>query len=246
MDPKTITPEEARNRAAQIIQTAEKTRQTMLKDLITSRQSEAARLRLQKAELLKTTGPDDPRVKALDRRVIGTERVIDFAETSLRTVERGRAVKPTDLVFTGRVVDAKGRPLAGLRVELVDAQGRFKDRFGALTTDSNGEFFVRHAAKDIADVIAEKPKLTFRVLDKDGKEVYRAAQAIEPKLGQVTGFDVRIRRAPGRTLGPPVVGPSIKPSRGVTPKDEAAADLSPGVKDKTPRKKALRRTKKKP
>lgn len=156
----------------------------------------AKRLDADRARLAGTLGPDHPRVVALDTRL----RLVSALASDLATAADDQAcVEPTgarDWVVLGVVEDRGGRPLAGLRVQLVGDDQRPSRVRKPLTTDGLGRFRAVYHAADFADEVAAGLRVV--VADEGGKEVFRSPETLEPLEGRFTSVTISLSAKVGR------------------------------------------------
>lgn len=155
---KTVTKEELERRMRAALESAEDSRRQTLQRFADEADAEERALSRLRDELVKRVGADDPRVKEVDRRIAGTRQVRDSAREGAKGPGDGGPGdggpgKPTGEVnlevkivrvgqgprqVVGKVTDASGSPLPGLKLELFE-KGSDKPERNA-TTDKKGEF----------------------------------------------------------------------------------------------------------
>jgi hypothetical protein len=153
---KTISQEDFARRMREMLESAEATRKQTLQRFADEAEAEEQALSQVRDELAKRVGAEDPRVKALERRAAGSRKVRDFAREGAKGPGDGGPGgpgKPPEEVklevkvvrvgqrsrqVVGKVTDASGSPLPGLKLELYE-KGSDKPAFNA-TTNEKGEF----------------------------------------------------------------------------------------------------------
>lgn len=77
----------------------------------------------------------------------------------------------------GQVVDADGKPVAGVLVRVYDKDVKYDDLLGAALTNAKGEFKVIYHSRDFSEG-EERADLYFVVLDADEKELLSTADRV--------------------------------------------------------------------
>jgi hypothetical protein len=201
----TPDPKNIQGRLDQVFGAAEALRQYSLAQLAEDEKSDVDLLQEVRDDLAGEVGEDDPRVRALDRRIAGSTRFVDIAQEvaggsirkpnpdELKPPDKPKEPAPTgDWVVMGRVLDANERPVSGALVTLASDDQDLVRRFGEVRTGKDGRFEVRHAGKDMQDIFKRAPKARLIVTSPDGK-LTDTSHEIQPAADQNHAFDIRLQ-----------------------------------------------------
>lgn len=86
---------------------------------------------------------------------------------------------------SGRVVDADGKPVAGVLVRVYDKDVRYDDLLGAALTNRKGEFTVTYRRQDFSEG-EELADLYFVVVDADGRELLSTVDHVRFNADRIT------------------------------------------------------------
>jgi hypothetical protein len=144
------------------------------------------------ARLQSTLGEDHPRVTALRDAASAAGRL----RLALQA-DPGRVVKQTvagaeEWVVAGRVVDAAGKPLAGLTVRVTDRDGKLGKQLGEVRTDAQGSFARPFHGCDFGEAQKAPPELFVRVEDKSGKEILTSRASVHFQPGRTDYFEIAL------------------------------------------------------
>ncbi len=160
----------------------------------------AQRLGLVSKRLEPALGSEHPRVVALKQAAsVAGALQRNVAATARREGRRPR-VKPHEWAVFGRVVDAKGHPVAGVRVRVFDKDRRYDDLLGETTTDEFGDFAVVYHVRDFLEAGEKAPELYLEVRDKRGQVLFSSEEVLRYNAGRAEYFEVVLeeeKRKPG-------------------------------------------------
>jgi hypothetical protein len=192
MPSKKITLEEMENAAQKIRDTIAGARIAMLEQMADLQADRAARLTEVAAKLQTELGAEDPRVVEFKRQAASSaEFQAAFKQTAAREAHVPR-IKGHEWLIFGQVLDQKGKPLAGLRVRVLDREGKYQDLPGDTKTDEHGDFSVVYRAADFAGAGEKLPDLYVAVLDASGKTLYSSRDHVRFEAGKSEYFAIRL------------------------------------------------------
>jgi hypothetical protein len=103
--------------------------------------------------------------------------------------------RPGAWVVSGRVIDAEGRPVSGLRVQVFDRNFLWDDLIETTDTDENGCFEVVYDESRFRDYVERAPDLYVRVRDRRDRQLYRSP-SIRCEAGRVEYFPIVLGEEP--------------------------------------------------
>ncbi len=160
----------------------------------------ARRLGLVSKRLADALGPEDPRVSALEHEAAAAAALQRHIATTAERVKRRPGLKPHEWAVVGRVVDAMGHPVAGVRVRVFDKDRRYDDLLGETTTDEFGDFAVVYHVRDFLEAGEKAPELYLEVRDKRGQVLFSSEEVLRYNAGRAEYFEVVLeeeKRKPG-------------------------------------------------
>jgi hypothetical protein len=107
--------------------------------LVKHQQARARRQAVIADRLAATLGQEHDRVQSLRRAGESARQIAAHFSRVISRIEAARAVRPGSLLFSGRAIDAAGRPMAGAKIRLSDRAGTLRVP-GEAMTDDRGEF----------------------------------------------------------------------------------------------------------
>jgi hypothetical protein len=195
MPSKKITLEEMENAAQKIRDTIAGARIAMLEQMADLQGDRAARLIEVGAKLQAELGSKDPRVVEFKNAAASAAAFqAAFKQTAEREAHVPRVKQHEWLIF-GQVLDQKGKPLAGLRVRVLDRDSKYVDLPGDTTTNEHGDFSVVYQAADFAETGEKLPDLYVTVLDASGKTLYSSRDNVRFEAGKSEYFAIRLGKA---------------------------------------------------
>ena len=171
------TPYDVQIKVEEMRATAETTRQQTLARLAQGAQDDAAAYQGLRDDLAKTLPPDDPRLAALDTRILGTQKVIELAGGA----GGGPAALP-DWVVKGQVLDSRQRPVAGAKVALATGDEALSAAFGEVQTAADGSFEVHVGGDPLRQILTRAPQARVVAASPDG-QLIATTQEITPASG---------------------------------------------------------------
>jgi hypothetical protein len=178
----------------------------LLDSLAAEQAAQAQRLGAAAERLRKLNGPDDPRAAQLTRQAAGADRM----QANLRTIatrqQRRPAPKPGEWMVYGTLVDPEGHPVAGLRVRLLDHDGKLGQRLGASQSDEFGDFAIVFSERAFFE---QGPDLFVTVDDGKGNLLFSSADNVRFNAGQAEYFLITLPERPRGSVRP---GPTPKPT----------------------------------
>jgi hypothetical protein len=185
-------------------------------------------LEREQGRLARKLGADDPRVKALARRLQDHEAHLRDLGVE---VARAETVTPTvaadEWALHGHVRRADLSPAPDLTVSLVDAQGQSLRALGYACTDARGYFrLVAKVAQPEAGAISTGPSAYARVTDASRNELYRAKEALAASPGAVEYREIVLDTDGGICASPDesvlAAGPAAPPAEPVAARPRRA------------------------
>ncbi len=140
--------------------------------------------------LSKSLGKDDPRVVALSGMAASADRLRTEASVVAKRESRKPRVKSNEWAAFGRVMDAKGKPVAGLRARITDKDHKPDDKLPGGDTDEFGDFFLVLAVKSVFSDRTGSFEPHLQVTDTAGKELFFSQQPLDPRAGQAEYFEI--------------------------------------------------------
>ncbi len=137
-------------------------------------------------------GEGHPRVQTLKEMQTRAEKIQKIALDTAARLKRFPHVKPYEWAVFGHVCDAKGQPLAGLKVRLFDKGRKYDDLLGETMTNEFGDFVVVYHIRDFEEKGEKAPELYVQIKDAQGKELYSSKSAIRYQSGKIEYFDIQI------------------------------------------------------
>ncbi len=93
----------------------------------------------------------------------------------------------------GSIVDAKGKPVAGLTVSLFDKEHVFDNYLGTAVSQANGSFAFAYKKEELPDLLKKNPDIYLQVLDKAGQTVYTSKKVVKCKAGKTEEVSIKIK-----------------------------------------------------
>jgi hypothetical protein len=150
----------------------------------------AARLADAEARLKADLGENHPQVAALhDAAAMAAAMNHALATMAVRTARRPKVKENEWLVF-GRVLDANGNPVSGVRVRIFDRDRIFDDLLGITETDEYGDFAITYHERDFAEPGEGLPELYLMVSDTEGNLLYSSRDNIRYNPGRAEYFEI--------------------------------------------------------
>ena len=177
-------------------------RTTALKGFAERMGKRAKRLKKAEERIKEELGDDHPEVIHLQ----GAAKRAEAARLQIgKTVARAEKIpkqKEYEWMVFGRVLDARGRPAAGLTVQVYDRDQKYDDLLGKATTDEDGDFQILYhekafagkgedSGKESGDKSGDKSlELYLMVLSKKGKTLFSSERELRYKTGRAEYFEV--------------------------------------------------------
>ncbi|MFB2976709.1 hypothetical protein [Microseira sp. BLCC-F43] len=150
----------------------------------------ASRLADAEARLKADLGENHPQVAALHDAAAMAAAMNHALETmAVRTARRPKVKENEWLVF-GRVLDANGNPVAGVRVRIFDRDRIFDDLLGITETDEYGDFAITYHERDFAEPGEGLPELYLMLSDTEGNLLYSSRDNIRYNPGRSEYFEI--------------------------------------------------------
>ncbi len=140
--------------------------------------------------LSKSLGKDDPRAVALSGMAASADQLRTEASIVAKRESRKPRLKSNEWAAFGRVMDAKGKPVAGLRARIADKDHKPNDKLLGAETDEFGDFFLVLAVKSVFSDGTGSPEFHLQVTDKAGKELFFSEKPLDPQAGQAEYFEI--------------------------------------------------------
>jgi len=183
-------------------------------------EAQKASLEREQDRLARKLGTEDPRVKAVARRLQDHEvRLRDLGVE----VSRAETATPTaaadEWVLHGHVRRPDLSPAPDVTVSLVDAQGQWLRALGYACTDARGYFrLVAKVERSEAGIVSTALSAFVRVTDGNRKEICRAKEALTVSAGAVVyreivlDFDGGICASPDENVPASAPTPPTEPA----------------------------------
>ena len=143
-------------------------------------------------DLLVESGAGKEELAAAGGRLRATLAQSEDTRAQLRAAERGRSLRPGDAVVMGRVLDARGRPAAGIAVLLAAGAGREERVLDRATTDEAGVYLFHPTADDFRAFFANAEELLVVVVDRRTGARHTERRPLEAAGRPVHAVDVRL------------------------------------------------------
>ena len=137
---RTMTPEDIQTLVTRLRSSVDARMRRSLKQSVGHRQVQIEALRREE-ELV--ASPESAKGRKLRLRRAGIERQAQLGRVQERTADLGAKLRKGEAMVTGRVTDARGRPLAGVRVALAGKDDPDSTPIKPVTTDENGFYAIR-------------------------------------------------------------------------------------------------------
>ncbi|GET39232.1 transthyretin-like family protein [Microseira wollei] len=162
----------------------------MLESFANIQNRRAARLADAEARLKADLGENHPQVVALHDAAAMAAAMNHALETiAVRTARRPKVKENEWLVF-GRVLDANGNPVSGVRVRIFDRDRIFDDLLGITETDEYGDFAITYHERDFAEPGEGLPELYLMLSDTEGNLLYSSRDNIRYNPGRAEYFEI--------------------------------------------------------
>lgn len=164
-----------------------------------------ARMRKAEKRLEKVLGQQNPRVIALGKAASSASRLHTEVSVAAKRESHKRWVAAHEWAIFGEVVDAKGRPMAGMNVQLINKKQRTTRKKIVSETDEFGDFFLVlpvEAVLQPAEKISAGRRLALdlrlRITDDQGVERYLSTTSLTPHAGHAEYFKITLSDATPR------------------------------------------------
>jgi hypothetical protein len=157
----------------------------------------AARLAKAEKRLRAHLGENHPRVVALARAESKADKLKQFLHTTAVRKARRPKVGPDEWLVFGRVLDAKGKPISNLRLQVFDKDRWSRDDLlGTTETDEYGDFAVVYKESDFDGWGEELPDLYVRIEDAEGNLLYSSSDNVQFNAGRAEYFEITLVNQP--------------------------------------------------
>lgn len=173
-----------------LLQVADAASLATLEQFATLQEERAVRLARVQERLKADLGENHPQAIALGNAAAMAQEMKHALETiAVRTARRPKVKENEWLVF-GRVLDANGNPISGLRVRIFDRDRLFDDLLGITETDEYGDFAIIYHERDFAELGEELPELYLMVEDTQGKLLYSSRDNVRYNASRSEYFEI--------------------------------------------------------
>lgn len=181
-------------------------RTDLLEQFAAEHAERAKRLNSAATRLKARLGADDPRVATLTSAAAGAEQLQQSLRTTATRATRRPELKRQQWMVYGNVVDPAGQPVAGVRVRVLDRDGKLSDRLGDATTDEFGDFAVVFSERAFFEQGDKRPDLFVVIEDAKGKVVFSSEENVLYEAGRAEYFAITLSERP-----------AVKPPKGKGP-----------------------------
>ena len=201
-------------------------------------QKRAQRIEAAAGSLENVLGNKHPQVAVLKKNAVSAGEFKAQFNVQAERVEKRPKLRANEWMVYGRVIDAAGKPAAGLTVRVFDKDRKLDDLLGDTETDENGDFHSVYHARDFYEKGENAPELYVLVEDAAGNELFSSREKVRPEAGQSEYFVIQLGK---------VAAKAAAKKRGRPPKVAAAktAGASSVKTTKTGKTASALRTKKK-
>jgi hypothetical protein len=206
--------EEARSKLENFTAQASRSSAPALNVFAQLQQKRAQRLEAAAGSLEKVLGADHPQVVVLKQAVVSADEFNAYYKAQADRVEKRPKLHQNEWMVYGRVIDAAGKPAAGLTVRVFDRDRKLDDLLGITETDESGDFFVVYHARDFFEVGENAPELYVMVEDENGKSLFSSRDNVRPQAGQSEYFTIQL----GKGAVKPAARKRGRPAKAVTAK----------------------------
>lgn len=150
----------------------------------------AERLGVDRARMVDVLGADNPRVVALDAKIVRLQTLGDELAAAAEDRSCVTRLEEREWAVFGRIMDSDGNPLAGMQVRLVTPDGSLHKVLKPVKTNARGGFRVVYHGADLGK--DKERRFSVLVQDENDKTVFRSSESIEPLEGSFTSLNIAL------------------------------------------------------
>jgi 5-hydroxyisourate hydrolase-like protein (transthyretin family) len=162
-------------------------------------QKRAQRIETATGSLENVLGVKHPQVAVLKKNAVSAGEFKAQFTVQAERVEKRPKLRANEWMVYGRVIDAAGKPAAGLTVRVFDRDRKLDDLLGDTETDETGDFFSVYHARDFYEKGENAPELYIMVEDAAGNELFSSRENVRPLAGQSEYFVIQLGKATTRS-----------------------------------------------